>query len=284
VSDELSSSRILAEQEELAQQYLQQQQEAETKDRERAEVHRTWDAVRYWFAPAGCVASQDTLVEADPAVAVETIAHLNKMLAKRGLLGQLAEPPTGVDGEELQAWHVARDLLRSAIDDPSEAAQLLVAIRDKPFAPTVRNWVTDGFRIVVEGRWQTGPLGAEMLGVRSTQPAGKVTVESEDAPECERPASKTWQEAAERTNRLRSQGEAWLSATEIAALFEKPVEATKKALERWRKNNRAETGRGWIENTDHGSNKALYLYRLENVRSVVSRVKLSRQCHVEKKS
>src|SRR5262249_31543671 len=124
---------------------------------------RAWDGVRRWFAPDGRVASQDTLVDADPAVAVETIAHLNKILAKRGLLDPLAELPSGVEGEELQAWHVARDILRNAPDNPSEAAGLLGAIRGKPFAPTVRNWVCEGFRIVVEGRWQTGPLSLQPL-------------------------------------------------------------------------------------------------------------------------
>jgi hypothetical protein len=210
VSDEHSSSRILAEQEELAQHYLQQQQEAEAKDRERAEMQRAWDAVRYWFAPDGRVASQDTLVEADAAVAVETIAHLNKMLAKLGLLDRLAELPSGVEGEELQAWHVAWDILRNAPDNPSEAAGLLGAIRGKPFAPTVRNWVCDGFRIVVEGRWQTGPLCVEGMGSRVVlsqpasepsgpghqpappQPASQLMTESADTPEDEGSRSTIW--------------------------------------------------------------------------------------------
>jgi hypothetical protein len=199
VSDPHSSSRIIAEQEQLAQQYLRQRQKAEAKHRERMEWCMAWDGVRYWLAPDGRVATQDTLAEAPPDVAVEAIARVNKFLVKRGLLDLLTDPPTGVEGEDLQAWHVAKDILHNTPDNPSKAARLLVAIRDKPFAPTVRNWLTDGFRIVVEGRWQTGPLSAEMTGYRviSTQPADEVTTESADAPESKRPIGMTRQERQE---------------------------------------------------------------------------------------
>jgi len=223
MSDQSSSQRIIEEQEELAQRYLRESQEAEAKDHERAEMQRAWDAVRYWLAPDGRLASRDTGVEADPAVAVESIAHLNKMLAKRGMLDRLAEPPAGVEGEDLQAWQVGRDILFKAPGDPSEAGWLVGAIRGKPFASTVRNWLCDGFRIVVEGRWQTGPLCAELMPSRiisvksESEPAALEQVATSD----ERPAGDltnvgehrsegmTWQDAAVRLKRLRSLGDPW---------------------------------------------------------------------------
>jgi hypothetical protein len=67
-----------------------------------------------------------------------------------------------VGGEDLQAWHVAWDILFAVPGDLARVGWLLTAIHGKPIAPKVRDWLCQGFRIVVEGRWQTGPLCLEL--------------------------------------------------------------------------------------------------------------------------
>jgi hypothetical protein len=170
------SELIITEQEELARQYLRQRQEAAAEDRARAELNGAWDAVAYWLAPDGSVVCSVTGAEAPPAAAVPAIARLNKTLTARGLLGNLAKPPAGVEGEDLQAWRLAEDILRSAPDKPEEARRLLGRMRGLPFAPRVRDWLCRGFRIVVEGRWQTGPLCVEMM-----RPLNPLTVPPQSA-------------------------------------------------------------------------------------------------------
>jgi hypothetical protein len=92
-------------------------------------------------------------------------------LGKRGLLDKLTEPPTGVEGEDLEAWHVARDILHDAPDNAAEAERLLSQVRGLPFAPQVRNWLCYGFRKVVEGYWHGGSLSKEMMGPLNQQSA-----------------------------------------------------------------------------------------------------------------
>jgi hypothetical protein len=156
LSDE--SLSIVAEQELLAQQLRRQAEEQAAKERERAEWLRTWDAVRYWLEPEGSVAlhrvQDDRGKTVEPLVAaVRAITGLNEALAKRGLLDRLASPPAGIEGEKLQAWRLATDILRLAPGHSAEAGMLLSRVAGLPLAPQVRVWLCDGFRRVVEEGW-----------------------------------------------------------------------------------------------------------------------------------
>jgi hypothetical protein len=153
---------IVARQRAVAEQRLQQQQEAEAKGRERLALAVAWAAAAQAVEPGGGVRDLPGGPEASLDAAVKAIASLNKALASRGLLDKLAGPPAGVAGEDLDAWQVAVHILRSAHEKPTEAGQLLGAIRGTPLAPRVRDWIVLGFRVVAEGRWLTGPLVIEI--------------------------------------------------------------------------------------------------------------------------
>jgi len=162
MSHQFQSERIIAEQQGKAQQYLQERQEAAAKDRERQALATGWAGVADFLEPEGSVRSLGGGPGASLAAAVEQLALLRRRLSARGLLGWLDETPCGVEGEDLQAWQIAHEILHLAAADPAEARRLLSQVQGLPFAPTVRNWLCHGFRIVVEGGWQTGPLCVEM--------------------------------------------------------------------------------------------------------------------------
>jgi hypothetical protein len=166
VSDQPSSRHIIARQEEEAQLRRQEQQEAVLEGRKQLALATAWDAVAYSIEPGGCVR--------DPAAAVKAVASLHHQLQdhprKGDLLDPKAGPPAGVEGEDLDAWQVAVDILRSAPKKPAEARQLLGAIHGLPFAFKVRDWLVQGFRLVAEGRWQTGPLCVEIIRPAAATP------------------------------------------------------------------------------------------------------------------
>jgi hypothetical protein len=149
------SHSIISQQAEQRKQQLRQREREQAETRERQEWIKAWDAVRLSIEPDGATP--------DPARAVRAIANLRGALANRSLLEQLGEPPVRVQGEELQAWTFARYILDRAANDRKEAGRLLADINGLGFAPTVRNWLTDGFRIVAENKWETGPLAVEMI-------------------------------------------------------------------------------------------------------------------------
>jgi hypothetical protein len=67
----------------------------------------------------------------------------------------------------------------------------------------------------------------------------------------------------------------------LADQLDRPAGAVKKALGRWRKAHREESGRGWVEVQDGGPRDPQYLYRAGTVRQIVLAVK-SRECPAKK--
>jgi hypothetical protein len=161
-----TSQRIITEQKAKHRQILETEDHRQFMDQPRAELRRAWDHVGYWLRSDCSVASQDALVPASPDVAVHGIARLNKALVACNLLIRLAEPPIGIEGDDLDSWSVACDILRFAADKPAEAEQLLISIRGLPFASKVRDWLCGGgFRRVVEGDWHDGGLVRNLFGL-----------------------------------------------------------------------------------------------------------------------
>jgi hypothetical protein len=64
-------------------------------------------------------------------------------------------------------------------------------------------------------------------------------------------------------------GEAMMCPRDLARRFGRRAAGVKKALQRWREANKAESGRGWVEISDRAPRSAQYLYRVATVRQVV---------------
>jgi hypothetical protein len=130
----------------------QEERLAQAKDRE--ELQRAWEAVHYHLEPDGSA-------KASVEEALQAISRLYHQLEKRGLLDKLTKPPTGVQGDDLKTWQFAREVLRISVDDPGSAIEVLTRLPDLAGC-TVREWLCKGFRKVIDGTWQTGPLIVEI--------------------------------------------------------------------------------------------------------------------------
>lgn len=135
-----------------------QQEAARAQQLEQDRLNRLWD--RATSGTGRLLRETEEWVVANPdgetppflVAWCERLAELVKELAARQMLDKLTTPPTGIQGNVLDAWHWAVEILRAARTDLKSTAQLLRQAACT--APTlfITRWLVSGLREQIEGR------------------------------------------------------------------------------------------------------------------------------------
>jgi hypothetical protein len=170
VSEEDPIEAIFVRQRERQAQHDREAEETEARRRAQEEMGRLWQGVTGW--PARKPPVQPWVFNLRPYFQAwaAAIRRLAQGLARRGLLVRLAHPPSGIEGDQLEAWEVAVKLLHTAQTNLGDAGRLLMKTDEsRQFADKVTWWLCAGLRRQLESSPATTPEASDQAPPETRQ-------------------------------------------------------------------------------------------------------------------